>query len=1159
VNLCDKYFKWNHNVPLFGLRRNNMIMADQSRTLALFSDRENERAAINEFLQRLQQGSGHERPSVLSFYGVGGVGKSALREKALTDFQTQIRQNIYSLTPPGIAEIDLDSDSVTLNISIAQFLGRVRAALNKKQIRTPLFDYLYLVWWGDENPGQSIKLKRQGVHEGIGAGLLDVAELASSFALFFGIVLPGDVGSAVGAAQGIRKLYPPLSDWFEQTRVRPRFDGIPEGWSQAERVERMPVLLAHDLLGAVEHQPQTTICLVIDGFERVQSREPQPDAQRALVALVSEVLNCAEIIPLPDGKPMRGRIGFMVFGREKLRWAELYSRERVYTNWQQEIDDHAQLLGLSENDARSFLVDLAAPWERGHGRTTAANLIESHVAQILQAASEQLGEDNSSYLPYYLDLAVLLIRDNAVRFKPEMLGNSRSDLDLRFLRYLKGQHREALQALALALEFDRKTFEVLIERGLISGYSKTNFDWLVGDHWSFVTPIGDRPGFHNFHRHMQQSLVASLSTIEDRARAKEIILVLLERLYVLAHFDLPADLDPEQTAAYLDAMDMLRIHESTGLLDGASAIEWGLKFESLFDSAHAMILRRPHLYWGVETSMRELGAEHPDTLMSMNNLAMTLQAQGDFGGAHALQEQVLNIRQRVLGTEHLDTLTSMSNLAMTLQAQGDFGGARALQEKTLDIRQRVLGAEHPHTLTSMNNLAATLQAQGDLGGAHALQEKVLDIRRRVLGAEHPNTLLSMNNLAMTLHAQGDLSGARALQEQVLAIQQRVLGAEHPNTLTSMNNLALTLQAQGDLDGARALQEQVLTMLRRVLGAEHPGTLTSMNNLAMTLQAQGDFGGAPSLQEQVLNIRQRVLGAEHPDTLMSMSNLAMTLQAQGDFGGAHALQEQVLNIRQRVLGAEHPHTLVSMSNLALTLYVHGDFGGARALQEKTLDIQQRVLGAEHPNTLSFMSSLALTLQAQGDLSGARALQEQVLAIQQRVLGAEHPNTLLSMNNLALTLQAQDDFGGARALQEQVLDVTQRVLGAEHPHTLTSMSNLAATLQAQDDLGRARALQEKVLDIQQRVQGAEHPDTLTSMNNLAMTLQAQGDFGGARTLQEKTLDIQQRVLGAEHPNTLMLMSNLAATLQAQDDLGGARALREQVLDIRRQGQRGTPPSA
>ncbi|QQP93747.1 tetratricopeptide repeat protein (plasmid) [Skermanella sp. TT6] len=214
-----------------------------------------------------------------------------------------------------------------------------------------------------------------------------------------------------------------------------------------------------------------------------------------------------------------------------------------------------------------------------------------------------------------------------------------------------------------------------------------------------------------------------------------------------------------------------------------------------------------------------LGAEHPDTLTSMSNLAETLRAQGDHGGARELQEQVLLLRRRMQGDEHPDTLISMNNLAGTLGAQGDYDGAQALQEQVLILRLQVLGDEHPDTLTSMNNLAATLWAQGDHGGARELQEQVLLLRRRVQGDEHPDTLISMNNLAETLRAQGEYDSARALQKQVLLLRRQVLGDEHPDTLASMNNLAATLSAQGDLLGARTLVAEALPVALRKYGPE----------------------------------------------------------------------------------------------------------------------------------------------------------------------------------------------------------------------------------------------------------------------------------------------------------------------------------------------------
>lgn len=303
----------------------------------------------------------------------------------------------------------------------------------------------------------------------------------------------------------------------------------------------------------------------------------------------------------------------------------------------------------------------------------------------------------------------------------------------------------------------------------------------------------------------------------------------------------------------------------------------------------------------------KLGENHSDTLSALNDLSLTLQAQGDLGGARILQESALATRRRVLGDEHPATLTSMNNLASTLQAQGDLAGARELQESALATRRRLLGEEHPDTLGSIINLASTLQAQGDLAGARELQESALAISCRVLGEEHPATLASINNLASTLSAQGDLVGARALEESVLATQRRLLGEKHPNTLTSMSNLALTLQTQCDLTGARALQESALATQRRLLGDEHPATLTTMNNLAGTLKAQGDLVGALALQESALAARRRVLGADHPDTLNCAAWLADSLWNSGDRLPAVALMRATADGLKRALGAEHEKT------------------------------------------------------------------------------------------------------------------------------------------------------------------------------------------------------------------------------------------------------------
>jgi hypothetical protein len=66
----------------------------------------------------------------------------------------------------------------------------------------------------------------------------------------------------------------------------------------------------------------------------------------------------------------------------------------------------------------------------------------------------------------------------------------------------------------------------------------------------------------------------------------------------------------------------------------------------------------------------ELGAEHPDTLISRNNLALALWDLGRHEEAAAEHRAVLDIRTRILGAEHPDTLTSRNNLGLVLRDLG---------------------------------------------------------------------------------------------------------------------------------------------------------------------------------------------------------------------------------------------------------------------------------------------------------------------------------------------------------------------------------------------------------------------------------------------------------------------------------------------------------
>ena len=137
-----------------------------------------------------------------------------------------------------------------------------------------------------------------------------------------------------------------------------------------------------------------------------------------------------------------------------------------------------------------------------------------------------------------------------------------------------------------------------------------------------------------------------------------------------------------------------------------------------------------------------------------NHLASTYRSQGRWKEAEELEMQVMEMSLRVLGQEHPDTLISMASLASTYGNQGRWKEAEELEVKVIETFKKALGQEHPDTLTSMNNLALTYSSQGRWKEAEELEVQVIKMSSRVLGQEHPSTMTCMANLASTYRRQG---------------------------------------------------------------------------------------------------------------------------------------------------------------------------------------------------------------------------------------------------------------------------------------------------------------------------------------------------------------------------------------------------------------------
>ena len=452
-----------------------------------------------------------------------------------------------------------------------------------------------------------------------------------------------------------------------------------------------------------------------------------------------------------------------------------------------------------------------------------------------------------------------------------------------------------------------------------------------------------------------------------------------------------------------------------------------------------------------------------------NNFRFVMEEVGDWNNAEQLARQVLDMRKKLLGADHPDTLISMGDLANTYYRQGKLNEAEQLAVQVLDLRKKMFGAKHPDTLIIMGNLASTYRFQGKLNEAEQLEVQVLDMRKELLGAEHPDTITSMGSLGRTYYRQGKLNEAEQLAVQVMDIRKNLLGANHPDTLISMGNLASTYRYRGKLNEAEQLDFQVLDMRKKLLGAEHPDTITSMESLAKTYYSQGKLNEAEQLSIHVLDMREKLLSAKHPETIKTMGNLASIYRHQGKLNEAEQLGVQVWDMREKLLGANHTDTLLSMGDLASTYCHQGKLNEAEQLAVQVLDMRKKQLGARHPDTgtLISMGNLASIYKYRGKLNEAEQLEVQVFDMRKKMLGAEHPDTITSMGSLAKTYYHQGKLDEAEQLAVQVLDMRKKLLGAEHPDTLTSMSDLASTYCHQGKLNMAEQLEVQVLNMRKKL--------------------------------------------------------------------------------------------
>jgi len=565
------------------------------RAKELFTDRHEERALLAEYLDAIvTPGKKPDRP-IISFYGVGGVGKSTLISYVWDQFYEKNPDNnvIY-------INLDVDSDKAE-DMSAVQLLWNLRMKIYQATESSLLgFDFLYLKYMEKANEQVSLDdgpvrhffegvAKRSGMFGTLFRGLGTVIE-----------ILP--IGNMM--SRGLKHIQERDRE-KELMRVLDIDLNSIDSWRAGDIERKLPGLLAEDL-GLFLVENQMSFVLVLDGYERVTQKTERSFVEGFLSSLLLD-------------EEYAKHAGVILLGRERTNWAA-YDDPNDDTRWNHDFIDHRHLLGLHDSDATEYLESGIKLYQR-EDKPHLASLLEKHAQAIRQACRESsAGGSGQSYHPFYLDICLEALETHEEDFTPARhLGRTPKELMNRFFRYMDEDELSLHIALSMAVEFDWEVIDYLEKKNVIPPLTHTEFLQFAASH-SYVLNTEKVDSFR-FNRLIHESLKTYIFTLDDERKYALRRSVLAG---LLSYYDeqLPgASTQANQgmshiTRDYSRANMMLVCATESGLLTMQDAFarhhRWALRYPKDFFQLRVAWDRK----W-VKLHVHRHGAEHPQTREAM--------------------------------------------------------------------------------------------------------------------------------------------------------------------------------------------------------------------------------------------------------------------------------------------------------------------------------------------------------------------------------------------------------------------------------------------------------------------------------------------------------------------------------------------------------------
>jgi tetratricopeptide (TPR) repeat protein len=261
---------------------------------------------------------------------------------------------------------------------------------------------------------------------------------------------------------------------------------------------------------------------------------------------------------------------------------------------------------------------------------------------------------------------------------------------------------------------------------------------------------------------------------------------------------------------------------------------------------------------------RLLGDEHPETLGTMQFLALLYQIQARYQDSEALYTEAMETGERIHGKGHAVTLGNLQGLGILYSIQGRHEKAEPILREALARRIEYQGEDSLGAMATKMSLAIVLADLGRFEEAEKYYLEALAGRREILGDSHHATIVNMSNLGIMYAAQGRFAEAEPLITEAVRNSEVHLGTRSHAASFARMALAVLHSKRGNLAVGDPLFRDLSTDFEQVFGNTFFGTLRFMEEMTEFYLSSGREEEARSALEKLIALSRNLATAPDAD-------------------------------------------------------------------------------------------------------------------------------------------------------------------------------------------------------------------------------------------------------------------------------------------------------